>query len=408
MQEATGARIQLPKEDAPAVADDEDDDDIFVTLEGTPFAIALAKAAIGKTLSERSSAVNTKVRNVPAEFFPFISGPHNARANALEEAHGVQVRVPPHHTWTSQPPPQVPARGQPPAFLPAAGDNHITLAGDRTAVQAARAEIERITQELRQQLTLEQFFLSKGRHQYIIGDRGIPSQDFFAKTGCAVILPGGDDEMITVVGPSPEQVQAAMDEAMRLASSMQNSTFDISRHHRNAPGGARLHARNITQYLRDRKEIERIEKLHHTHIVTPVNSEGAEPWELYYREGHHNIKAQSEIASIVNAHPPTRIASVPVDPFYHAFIKKDITPVVKKDYGVHVVIPNANENGAPVLLVFEGENSMEPDYQVPRGQPNPDEIKAFKQGLEDARKHILEIINAQAQITSTEIDVPKM
>lgn len=405
LQEATGARIQLPKDDGVRV-DEDDDEDILVKIEGTPFAIALAKAAISKTLNDRPSNVNTKVKNIPAEFYPFISGANNAQASALEDAHGIQIRVPAHTTSTSKAP-TAPAQGQRPVFAPAT-DNHITLAGDRAAVSAARAEIERIVQQLKQQLILEQFFLSKARHQYIIGERGIPHQDFFAKTGCSIIIPGGDEEEISVVGPSPEQVQAAIDHAMDLAGSMQSSSFDISRAHRNTAQDPRVHARNVTQYLRDRREIDRIEKLHDTHIVTPVNSQGADPWEIFYRHGPNNIKAQSEIIGIVNAHPPARVGSVPVDPFYHAFIKKDIIPAVKKDYGVHVVVPAANETGAPVLLVFEGKSDKDSEYQVPRGVPNPAELKAFKQGIDDARKHILDIINAQAHIISTEVEVPKM
>ena len=391
-------------EDSPTQADDEDDD-ILVMLEGNPIAILMARDSINKIASERSAAVHSKLRTIPAEFYPFIG----ARANALEETHGIQIRVPPHHTWTTQPPPQKPRQGQAPAFIPAAGDNHITLAGDRAAVQAARAEIERLADELRQQLILDEMRIPRGQHQYIIGDRGIPAQEFFANTGCAIILPAGDDEEnITIIGPSADKVSDALDQAMTLASNVQSASFDISRLHRNVPGGVRVHARNITQYLRDRKELDRIEKLHHTHIVTPFDAEGAAPWELYYRDGKNNLKAQSEIASIVNAHPPSRMATLPIDPFFHAHIKKDITPRVKKDYGVHVVVPDASESSDPVLLVFEGEGGLEPEYQVPRGQPSPAEIKAFQQGLEDARKHILEIISAQAQIISTSIDVPQM
>lgn len=404
LQEATGARIQLPKDDG-ARADDDDDEDILVKIEGTPFAIALAKAAIGKTLSERPSNVNTRLRNIPAEFYPFISGPNNSQINALEENHGVRIQVPT-HDFASLQAPTAPAPGKRPNFTPSA-DNHITLAGDRAAVAAARAEIDQLAKRLQQQLILEQFFLSKARHQYIIGDRGVPHNDFFAKTGCSIIIPNGEEEEISIVGPSPQQVQAAIEHAMDLAGSMQSSSFDISRAHRNTAQDPRIHARNVTQYLRDRREIDRIEKLHDTHIVTPVNSQGADPWEIFYRHGPNNIKAQSEIIGIVNAHPPARVGSVPVDPFYHAFIKKEITPKVKNDYGVHVVVPAAHETGAPVLLVFEGGPGQSNDYQVPRGVPSPAELKAFQQGVDDARKHILDIIKAQAEVISTEIDVDK-
>ena len=398
----------MPKlEDTPEAADD-DDDMVNVVVEGNPFAIRLAKEGITGTVSAHNSNVNAKLRTIPAEFFPFISGAHNSNANALEGRHGIQVRVPSHHTWTTQPPPELPAKGQAPAFVPAAGDQHITLGGDRAGVQAARAEIEALAQQLRQQLTLDQVAINRGRHQFIVGGRGIPVQDFFAETGCAIILPGDDDdEMITIVGPA-DKIQLATEKAMDLAMGMQNQSLDISRQLRSIPG-ARDHARNITQYLRDRNEIEKIERLHQAHIFTPFDVDGgAAPWELYSRDGKNTIRAQSEIKNIVMAHPPSRMASVPIDPFFHQYLRNDITPTVKQNYGVHVVIPNASHPNAPVLLVFEGEGGAEPEYQIPRGQPSSPDVQAFQRGLEDAQKHILDIISKQAKIISTTIDVPRM
>jgi len=372
-------------------------------------AAEMARQEIVKIAGERTATATTKLRNIPAEFYPFIAGPHNTKVNALEEANGVQIRVPPHHTWTSQAPPQQPPRGQAPVFLPAAGDNYITIAGDRPAVLATRAEIERQAEALRQQLAIETALINKGRHQFIIGERGIPVEDFFAQHGCAIILPGdADDETITFIGP-PERLETARDAATDLAYNVQQSSIDISRLHRNAPGGAIQHANNITRYLRQRLEIDRLEKLHQAHIFTPVAQEGtAAPWELYSRDGKNAVRAQSEILQIINGHPPSRVTSIPIDPFFHAHLQKEISPAVKKDYGVHVVIPTASEADQPVLLVFEGSAGLEPEYHVPRGQPSADEVRAFQQGIEDARKHILSIIGAQAEIISKSIEVAPM
>lgn len=405
LQEQTGARIQMPKsEGLPTYPVDEDDDIIDIVVEGNPFAISMARKAIAKIVNERGASVTTKLRTIPAELYPFLTGP----AESLESRHGVQIRVPPYHTWTAQPPPQRPSAGQAPSFLPAFGDNHITFAGDRAAVQTARAEIEQLSRLLQEQLTLENFSINKGRHQFIIGDRGVTPQEFFTKTGCAVILPGGaDEDSITLVGPA-EKLEAATDYAMTLASDMNSSNFDISKIHRNAPGGGRAHALNITKYLRDRRAIEAIERLHNTHIETPFEEDGAGAWEIYSRDAKNGFKARSDIDNMVQAYPPSRIATVPVDPFFHPHVQKVLSPKVKEDYGVHVVIPAASELGAPMLLVFEGPSGLEPGYQIPSGQPSEQEIQAFQQGLDDARKHILEIISKQAQITSTSIEVPKI
>lgn len=395
----------MPKMEDTLYLVDEDDDMIDIVVEGNPIAISLAKKEINKIANERVAPITSKSRNIPAEFYPFLAGP----ASALEESHGVQVRVPPYYTWTAQPPPQKPQPGQAPEFLPAHGDNHITFQGDRAAVQAAKAQIEQRAMLLQRQLALEEFYLNREQHQFIVGERGVSPEEFYAHTGCAIIMPGSEDEStITVVGPA-ERLQHAMDHAMDLASQMNSSSIDISRQYKNAPVGARVHGRYITQYLRDRGEIDKLSKQHKAFIETPINADGAAPWQLFYRDADKqaSIRAQNEINNILIAHPPSRVATVPVDPFYHAHVRTDITPRVKKDYGVHVVVPSANESG-PILLIFEGDAGAQPQYQIPRGQPSAEELKAFKQGLDDARAHILDILSKQADITSTSIDVPAM
>jgi phosphate starvation-inducible protein PhoH len=398
----------MPKtEDSAGPHDDDDDSTIDVVIEGNALSAEMARMDILKIADEKTATVSHRLRGIPAEFYPFIAGPRNERVQALEEGRNVRIQVPAQHTRTRQPLPQVTVPGQPPNFLPASNDNPILLSGDRLAVQQIRAEIERQAQELRRQLTLEQLAINRGRHQFIVGERGIPMHQFLADTGCAIILPSDDDDdMITIIGPS-EQVQAGVERAMDLASSMQSTNVDISRLHRNAPGGAAAHARNVTRYLQQRKEIQRLERLYDAHIVTPIPSEGMAPWELYSRDGKNAIRAQSEITSIINGHPPSRMANIDVDPFFHQHLQKDILPKVQQDYGVRTIIPSDTESNAPVLLVFEGPSGMESPYQVPRTQPTPSDVQQFQSALEDATKYILDIISHQEEIKSQSIDVPQ-
>ncbi|KAL6404812.1 hypothetical protein AUP68_11643 [Ilyonectria robusta] len=407
LQEKTGAKIQLPKVDENQPIDDDDDATIDVIVEGNALSAASARNEILKIAGERSANVQTKVRGIPAAFYPFIAGPGNALAHALEEDHGIQMRVPPLQAYTPGPSPVAASAGQRPVFAPAGHEeNHIQLAGDRAAVQKVRAEIERQVAELHKQLEAEQLSIQRGRHQFIIGDRGVPTEEFFADTGCAIILPtDADDDTVTVIGPA-DQVQAGLEKAMDLAMGMQMSNLDIARFHRNAPGGAAAHAGYVTRYLRQRKEIERLEKLYNTHINTPFSQDGALPWELYSREGKNAIRAQSEITGIINGQPPSRMSAVPIDSFFHQHIRNDITPKIKKEYGVHVVVPDASEPGAPVLLVFEGPEPAEGPYQLPRNKPTDADVRTFQQGLREAQKHILDLINKQEQIATDSLDVP--
>ncbi|KAF4122816.1 KH domain [Geosmithia morbida] len=403
IQEKTGARIQLPKIDPSQPLDDDDDEaTIDVIIEGNTLAAGSARNEILKIASERTANIQTKVRGIPAAFFPFLAGAHNASAQALEENSDVQVRVPSHQAYTTAP---VLGADDRPQFVPTE-DNHIQLAGERTAVQKARAEIERRAADLAQQLQMEQLSIQPGRHQFIIGDRGVPTDDFFADTGCAILLPTEEeDDLVTIIGP-PDKVQVGVEKAMDLAMGMQMSNLDISRFHRNAPGGAAFHAGLVTRYLRHRREVERLERLYNTHINTPFSEGGALPWELYSREGKNAIRAQSDISSIINAHPPSRLHPVTIDPFFHQHIRNDITPKVKENFGVHVVVPEPGETNAPVLLVFEGPDPAEGPYQLPRTKPNDDEVRAFRQGLADAERHILDLINKQEQLATVSLDVP--
>lgn len=407
LQEKTGAKIQLPKVDDSQVIDDDDDVLIDVVVEGNALSAASARNEILKIANERSANVQTKVRGIPAAFYPFIAGPQNSLAKAMADAHGIDVRVPRFQAHSAVPPPVASGPGQRPTFTPAGADEeHIQLVGDRPVVQKVRAEIERRVAELHEQLVSEQLSIQNGRHQFIIGQRGVPTEDFFAETGCAILLPSEeDDDTITIVGHAG-QVQAGLERAMDLAMGMQMSNLDISRAHRNAPGGAAAHAANITRYLRQRKEIDRLEKLYNTHINTPFSQDGALPWELYSREGKNAIRAQSEITAILNGHPPSRMQCIAVDPFFHQHLQKEITPKVKENFGVHVVVPEPSEAKSPVLLVFEGKEPTEGQYQPPRVKPTEAEIRAFRQGLIDAEKYILELINKQEALASASLDVP--
>ncbi|KHN99147.1 PCBP-like protein [Metarhizium album ARSEF 1941] len=407
LQEKTGAKIQLPKVEDNALLADDDEATIDVSVEGNALSAASARNELLKIAGERAANVQTKVRGVPTAFYPFIAGPGNSLAKALEETHGVQMRVPSHQAICHVPAPAAPQPGHRPVFHPAGvEDDHIQLAGDRAATQQVRAEIERQVAELHKQLQLEQLAIQRGRHQFIIGDRGLPADDFFAETGCAILLPSDeDDDMVTVIGPA-ERVQAGLEKAMDLAMGMQMSNIDVGRFHRNAPGGAAAHAGNVTRYLRQRREIDRLEKLYNTHINTPFSQDGALPWELYSRDGKNAIRAQSEITGIINAQPPARMHSVNIDPFFHQHLRTDITPRVKADFGVHLVIPEASEPNTPVLLVCEGPEPTDGPYQLPRTKPTDAEIREFKKALDDAEKHILGLIGKQEELSSATLDVP--
>ncbi|RKF60780.1 Vigilin 1 [Erysiphe neolycopersici] len=410
LQESTGARIQLPKMDDISIPVQDDDEMIDITIEGNSVAIQLAVTEVNKIVRERSVNIQTKLRNIPAEFYPFISGKDNSTVNALEQAYNVQIRIPSYNIWESQSPPQKPLSGQMPNFSPPTGEDLITITGDCGDIQAARTEIEQIAQKLSQELTIDQFIVNNSQHQFVIGKQGVSPECFFAETGCGIILPSDSNEdSITVVGRR-DDIENAIDYAIDLASSMNQTIIDISKLYRNASGSSRIHARNITTYLHDRNEIEKICSRYKIHIATSLDSDGASPWEVFYRSEDNKIatKAQSDIGSIILAHPPSRMATIPVDPFFYDYLKREISPGVKRDFGVHMVIPKRHSKNTDILLVYEGKPDIDSEYQIPREKPDTELIKLFEKGLTDAEQFILSLLNKQAQLSETSIDVPRI
>ncbi|KAI1325057.1 putative RNA binding effector protein Scp160 [Xylariaceae sp. FL0255] len=405
IQEQSGARIQMPKIQDNVADDDDEDAMVDLVIEGNTHTAALARQLIEKIVGERSANVNTRLKSIPAEFYPFIAGSGNDLSQAIEKEHGVQIRVPPHLPWASAMP-QMPATGERPIFAPSLHDDHIQLAGDRAGVQAAKAAIERRVLELQNELRMDQIDIRHGAHQFIIGDRGIPSEDFFTETNCVVILPSeADVDTVTVVGRA-DDLSTGLDRAMELATQVHSSVFDVARHHRHTPGGESVYTRDLARYLRQRKEIERLEKLYQININTPYTKGINSPWELYAREGKNALKAQKEMSSIVSSHPPSRLAAIPVDPFFHSYLRSDIRPKVQDSFGVHVVVPNTAEAELPVLLVFEGPEGGD-SYEVPQKAPTAADLKTFQQSLAEAREHILSLINKQEKIDSATLEVPQ-
>ena len=249
----TGARINISRQEAAEILED-DDATIDVTIEGDPFAVQMAKQDIEKIVAEHTLTVNSKLKHIPAEYYPFLMAQENAGMNALrkQEGQALKMQVPQYHTWNQKAPPEAPANRQPVTFAPQA-NLPIQLSGDRQAVANARAEIERQVRELQRQLTLEQLAMERNRHQFIVGDMGTSLQDFLAETGCSVILPPDhdDSEMITIVGP-PDRIEDATNKIYDLAAAMQSANADIGRQFANAPRGAQAHVRDMTRYLQRR------------------------------------------------------------------------------------------------------------------------------------------------------------
>ncbi|SMR51785.1 unnamed protein product [Zymoseptoria tritici ST99CH_3D1] len=388
----TGAKINISKQEAAEILEDDDmDATIDVQIEGDPFAVQMAKQDIEKIVNEHTSTASTRLKHIPAEYYPFL----NQQLAGSQVGQNAKMQIPQYTNWRQQAPAQNPASFAPQAGLP------ISLSGDRQAVAELRAEIDRQVQQLQRQLMLEQMAVERGRHQFIFGNKGTSLNEFVKDTGCSVILPPDDDESETlyIVGPS-DRIEEAKERIMDLASSMTMASADISRQFANAPRGAQNHARDVTRYLQQRKAIQDIERAHNASIVPDTT--GA--WNIYAPDNKTAMKARADIMSLVGGHPPSRFQPVDVDPFYHAHIREQAARQIRDDYGVRVVIPDEFDE-SPILLVYE-DRSASPDYQLPRQPPQQSEVQAFQQALQQAQKHILGMLSGNAEITSREVEAP--
>jgi predicted PilT family ATPase len=386
----TGARIQVPK----AEEGEEEDTVVNVHIEGNALTAEMARREIDAIVNERTSTVNLRLKDIPAEFYPFLAGPHNVHTDKLAQGKDVNIQIPQYHTWRSQAPPQA-VRNQPVPFAPQT-NFPISISGDRAAAQQVQAELERRAQHLMQHLALEQRSIERGRHQFIVGDRGGSLHDFLEETGCSIVLPpsSDDSETVYIVGP-PNKIEQGINKLEDLAASMTMATADAAREHKGA--NAQAHAHNLTQYLRQRQALAELERLHEASIVAPMDRDGPTGWEIYARNGKNSMKARGDIMGVFASHPPSRFSTVNVDPFYHSFLQKRNAQKLRQDTGVHLVFPSETDNSPQLILVYEGDAAYD-DYAIPRGAPSPAEVKAYQQALQKAQQTIQALTSNQPQI----------
>ncbi|EZF30883.1 hypothetical protein H109_03822 [Trichophyton interdigitale MR816] len=413
----TGARIDVPKPDESKPLDDDDEDNtIEITIEGDALAAEMARREIEARVKERTSNISLRLKTVAPELFPFIAGPHNQSINRLEELTKTQIRVPKYHTWGHRPPPQEPASTSGPVLYTPDPDQHIIIVGERQAAQEARSQIERRAQLLQNRITLRQLAINRGQHQFIVGDKGDSLHDFLASTGCAIVLPppSDDTEFLTITGPA-DSIEAGINRAMDLATSMQMANIDVSRQHPNAPCGPDVHARALTAYLQHRRVIEHLEKTHDSHIVLPLETASSSnapiTWEVYSRNGKNTILARSDIMNLIQALPPSKLATVPVDPYLHGYLRSRGLPQLKEQFGVHLVVPEtagppASDRPVNLVLAYEGPEEVTAQSPCLKRRPSSEDAVVFQKALREATEYLHKVLGDPKDVSSQSVPIP--
>lgn len=410
IQKQTGAKIHIPKTEAttlPGLGDNDDSITIDILIEGDAVSAESARKEIEAIVNERTSTVNMRLHDIPPEFYPFIAGPRYRGINALESKRQVKVQIPHYYTWVHQPPAQPSVAGAAPQFK-SDPNLQIRISGDRLAAQEVRVEIEQRVDHLRRHITLSQFPINRGQHQFIIGEKGDLLHDLLEETGCAVILPPNSDdtEMLSVTGPR-DRIELGIEKVMSLAASMQMASIDIARQHPKAPKGSHAHARALTQYLQQCEAIAQLERQHDARIVLPNTVESPMNWEVYARDGKNTIRARSDIMNLINAYPPPRVRHVSADPFFHHHLKVRVAQDIRDQYGVHLLLPDPKEHSPEVILICEGPAQSKDGFQLPKQRPTANELAEFEKLLNQAQAHILGLLLNQEEIGAASVKIPQ-
>ncbi|KZZ87360.1 K liklik [Ascosphaera apis ARSEF 7405] len=390
IHERTGARIQIPKTEVPASSSSASSDiTIPITITGDAVTAELARREITALLAkhEKSTTTVLRVTDVPAELFPFIRGVHSSWTNELagrlkvseseeydveedSEGAGIKIEVPVYAVWgTAPPPPEPEVEGDPVKGWKCDARRWIEISGERRKVYAAKTEIERRAREVAASITLRNIALNKGQHQFILGeDVDAAIDSFLAETGCTVLLPPeqSESESVTIIGPA-DKIDAGVEKAMDLATSMRMSSVDLSRQHASVAYASAdvtpaQHAAALTKYLKQRSVLSQLEKLYDARIVVPGS------------------------------------------------ISTDNTSPVVWEFGVWVLVPETPTPVAQdIFLVHEGNQTGSPDVQAQgyRSVPGKQDLETFKQGLNNAKQHILSKIGDPADVTAASVQVPQ-
>ncbi|KAI5289036.1 hypothetical protein KEM54_004507 [Ascosphaera aggregata] len=433
IHDRTGARIQIPKTDIPASAPGSADITIPIQITGDAVTAELARREINALLAvhEKSTTTHLRVSDVPAELFPFVKGLHGewvaslqsqlTAADQEDDCLGVKIDVPSYAHWADvQPPSEFEVEADPIKCWKCDPKRWIEVSGERSKVYAAKAAIERRAREVAASITLRNIALNKGQHQFILGEDVESAVDsFLAETGCAVLLPpeSSDSENITIIGP-PNKIDAGVEKAMDLATSMRMSSVDLSRQHAGANYASAdvspaEYASALTRYLRQRHILAQLEKLYDARIVVPSNfsADSGVPvvWEIYSRDGKNAVLARSEIVDVIKAHPPSRISTIKdIDSCFWNVIANE-RATIKSQFGVWVLVPDvATPVAQDIIFVCEGSASGEPDIQATgyRTIPGKNEIQTFKTALGNAKNHVLDRIGDPKDVTAFSVQIP--
>ncbi len=376
-------RIERDRREASGTDDMRTD---VVEIRGHAAQVRQVEAHIASQAKSLQPKVDVPVRSIPPEFYPFLAGRHGQRMQQMQNDHDLQIQIPDYYTWQQQPPPRAGTVNQGPRFTPHGGP-HITVSGDQAKARQVQHELERLAEQLEQELALEELACEQILHPYIVGDRGMDPLKFMERTGCAIVVPPPrhDTEDIHIIGPR-DRLGHGRNLAEELMSRKHNRVVDLNKQYQDAPQGAERHSRALAQYLQ-RKAIQReFENSYSAEIIFPTSIAASPSWNIITDDPQKALSARNELSKITQAYPTNRLRLVEIDPFFHPHLEQLHADQMQNNLGVHMIVPDSGED--PVVLVYEGPMSESP-FALPRRRPTQSEVAEFEKALQEAQGLLL-------------------
>lgn len=303
-----------------------------------------------KKISELSNEMaknGTEELDIPRTFYPWIRGPFNENVESIISRYAVKVNIPP------------------------AGKNEvIIITGEKNGVEKAADEIRQIYESKKQFKTLT-CKVNKTQHRFINGTKRSGIEEILRETDVVIDIPAEDDDsdIITLRGP-----QERLGDALALVYSRASSVVSAEIKH--------------SEWMR-------------RFLIGP---KGSKLQSLIPQDDR--LKVDFEDGGIIYIEgPPEAVKTA------HSSLSNEISRLDKEMASIGIKVPPAlhrhiiGRNGAQVNKLKE-ENDVQ--ISVPGEKMNSDEIRVEgrKDGVENVRKAILEIVERLENEKSRDIIIP--
>lgn len=268
------------------------------------------------------------------------------------------------------------------------------------AVQEVRAAIEKMVEEFKNAGFMHIMVpVAASKHRFFTSNKGRLIHEVLAETGCTVILPSsGKIDSAIVYGPTAK-IGAGFSVTNSKAETYQSVVIDICKAYPKAPGGAKLQARDITRYLKQKREIQGVERDFEVEITLPTTQELYDPDTPCFvgiiGQSLEKVKeAKLRIQTLYSQYNPGKISRLDVEPLHHRhIIGKDGRGAKKliEKRPVELLFPESQEE-SEIVFVYEGESQ------------EPEEVRKV---LDEAKDLVLAFSQGQVSIIQKTMDVAK-